>query len=249
VIPQWLQKHLDISEEDLQPSHFAADGKLLSTRRHGLNSLVAGRVCSLCNNGWMSQLEERARPLLVPLMEASREVVDLTVQERAILGEWALKTVAVLNAASNFHSNVPTAHFHALYRREALPPNGVKIFGQQHHGTSVFNWMQGSVWKLVTDEADSLTEYTTDYVNANSYKITLLLGQLLLVVAYWPDPNWRMLIWRGVHIPLWPIAGPIAWYGTDPLESGFQWDNSLEAQVAFHVTLGLRHDPLDRVEN
>jgi hypothetical protein len=242
VIPQWLQNHLGIAEEDLQPSHFQPDGKLLSTRTHPLKSLVTGQVCARCNNGWMSQLEEQARPLLVPLIDASREVVDLTEDERAILGRWTLKTAAVLNAGSNFHSNVPPNHFRALYRRGRLPPKGVKIFGQQHHGTSIFSWTQGSVWKLVADDSGPIAEYTTDYVNANSYKITLLLGKLLLLAAYWPDPSWRMIIWRGIHVPLWPIAGPIAWYGSDPLASGFNWDNSLEAQVAFHVTLGVRHD-------
>jgi len=102
--------------------------------------------------------------------------------------------------------------------------------------------MQGSPWWLTADQRH-LAGYSREFINANSYKISLQLKNLLLLVAYWPDPGWRMIVWRGVHIPLWPVQGPVAWYDDDPIAAGFSWKDSRKAQAEFHMALALRYDP------
>jgi hypothetical protein len=49
-----------------------------------------------CNDGWMSTLETRAKPLLVPM--ARGESVRLDEAEQKILALWALKTVLMFKS-------------------------------------------------------------------------------------------------------------------------------------------------------
>ena len=53
-------------------------------------------VCQSCNNGWMSALENEAKPLIQRLL--SDGVVDLE-KEREIIARWVLKTCMVFEAA------------------------------------------------------------------------------------------------------------------------------------------------------
>jgi len=156
VLPQWLLDYLEIRETDVSPTHTDGQGEVLSTRQHRLENLVEGRVCSTCNNGWMSSLGMQAKNLLIPLMEAQREVAELNMAERLCLARWTFQTALVLNSASNFHKNVPPEHFSYLYSvQESLPP-AVVVAGQQHHGDSRFYWLQ-MPFALTSSQAGNLS--------------------------------------------------------------------------------------------
>lgn len=51
------------------------------------------KVCGVCNNGWMSQLEERARPVLLRLVVSDANAV--TVEEQATLARWLFKSAVL----------------------------------------------------------------------------------------------------------------------------------------------------------
>lgn len=241
IFPRWLLDYLRIREEDISPTHTNAQGQVLSTRRHKLENLVEGRVCSKCNNGWMSSLEDQIKPLLVSLMETEKEVIELKPDERLKVARWAFKTAITLNSASNFHKNVPPSHFSYLYRvQDSLPPS-VVVVAQQHHGDSPFYWLQ-QPFMLTSAQAADISLDEAKNLGASSYKISLQLKKLLLVIAYWPWTDWRYIFWRGIHIPLWLVRGPVLFYGNDPLGKGFPWCDSLAALSTFHVTLSVGHN-------
>lgn len=239
VLPQWLLDHLDIKDEEVTPTHFTADGNVVSTRRHRLSNLVEGSICATCNNGWMSRLENDAKRILIPLMAGEREVVQLSREERLLLAQWTCKTTYVLNSSSNFVSNVPVDHFKFLHENVNSLPQGVVVVAQQNHGTTRFYWLQHQFFMKsdVHPYIDSLDE--AQKLVKPSYKISLLLNKLILLVAYWPWPGWQMVLWPGIHIPLWPNKGRVGWYSQDPIDGGFPWFDSLESLTAFHQTLGI----------
>jgi hypothetical protein len=239
VLPQWLLNHLAIGNEDIRPTHFTAEGNVVSTRRHKLRNLVEGSVCSNCNNGWMSRLENDAKPILIPLMAGTREVVQLNKEERLLLARWTCKTCYVLNTSSNYHPKVPSNHLEYVHQNEKALPNNVAVVAQQQQGGLKFYW-----WQQQFFMKSDTHPYVTGYEEAQrllkpSYKISLLLNKLLLLVAYWPWPAWRMVLWPGIHIPLWPHSGTVGWYHQDPLTEGFPWFDSLRAIHAFHQTFGI----------
>ncbi len=239
VLPQWLLDHLEIRDEKVNPTHFKADATVVSSRRHTLDNLVEGSICADCNSKWMSQLEEEAKPILVPLMAGEREVIQLSADERLVLARWTCKTAYVLNSSSNYEPKVPAAHFRHVRENVTSLPQFVAAVAQQHHGNSKFYWVQQQF--LMTSDFHpyfgTLEEART--LIAPSYKISLLLKKLILLIAYWPWEKWRMVLWPRIHIPLWPNRGPVGWYPQNPIPGGFPWFDSVEAINAFHVTLGL----------
>jgi hypothetical protein len=68
-----------------------------------------GRVCSKCNNGWMSALESVAMPILKPLIEGTANLYACKGEEAAIVGRWAAKTAYMLNAASAYPLKFPSS--------------------------------------------------------------------------------------------------------------------------------------------
>lgn len=232
VIPQWLLDHLGIRRAAITPSHTKPDGTVVSQRSHTLENLQEGRVCERCNTGWMSTLETEAMPLLVPLFSGDKTVVELTAPERVTVARWAAKTTFALNSASNYLKNVPPEHFTAI--RTAFP-RGLAVFGQQHHNTLPFYWLQTSAWHMTVPEHSRIRE-----APPSSYKVTLQFGKLLLLVAHWPLEGWRYGLWPGIHVPLWPQTGPIV--GITPASDEFPWHDSFEATAAFHCSLAICHD-------
>jgi hypothetical protein len=60
-----------------------------------LESFRFGAICETCNNGWMSELEGRAKPLLIALSRGERALSDLTEGECGIAAAWAGKTAII----------------------------------------------------------------------------------------------------------------------------------------------------------
>ena len=238
IFPQWLLDHLQIRDAEITPTHFSrSSGKAVSTRKHTADDLLAGRICERCNSGWMSDLENEVKSNIVALISAEKEVVDLSGDERIALARWAAKTAYLLNFASNYHKNVPDDHYSYLYSHDNSLPNGVTVLAQQHHGKLKFYWLQQAEWVTYTDE--SLDEEIAHLLESQSYKITLQFGKLILLVAYLPHPSLKFILWRGIHVPLWPHHGPVASYDRE----NFPWYDSIEAVVAFHSGLQVASQP------
>lgn len=242
VLPEWLLNHLGISDEAISPTHFTADGKVVSSRHHKLKNLVEGSICANCNTGWMSQLETEAKQILIPLMTGEREVVELKVDERVLLARWTCKTSYVLNSSSNYEPKVPPDHFGYMHKNVNSLPKSVAVVAQQHHGKSKFYWLQQQFSMSSGSHPYVSSQQEAHTLMKPTYKISLLLNKLLLLVAYWPWPEWSMILWPGIHIPMWPNKGPSGWYHQDPIPGGFPWDHSLEALTAFHQTLDIVRD-------
>ncbi len=237
VFPQWLLDYLGIRDEEITPTHFSGTtGAVVSTRRHTLNELVAGRVCKHCSTGWMSRLEDDVEPNVISLISANKVVVDLESQERIALARWTAKIAYLLNFASNYHKNIPINHYRHLYSHSDSLPDRVAVFAQHHHGHSKFYWLQQAEW-LVSVNSNAAKEVSR-LLQTQSYKITLQFGKLMLIVGYLPDPTLKFVLWSGIHIPLWPHRGPIGSYEKDD----FPWNDSYQAIAAFHSGLQVVHD-------
>ncbi len=65
-----------------------------SWSRTEIASVTSRSFCRDCNNGWMSQLEERAKPLLKPMILG--HPTGLTHAEQLIVATWATKSAMAL---------------------------------------------------------------------------------------------------------------------------------------------------------
>jgi hypothetical protein len=113
VWPQWVRPHLE---------HEAGPGTntrtIIRAERTESTSykaqpahLTVKCACEECNGGWMSQLEERAKPILLPMIE-DRAPVKLGSREAVIVATWAIKTALV--AGSEFAPRIPREFYTEL---------------------------------------------------------------------------------------------------------------------------------------
>ena len=53
-------------------------------------------VCASCNNGWMSALENKAKPILIPMID-TKSSHDLSADHMLILSQWITLNIMVLD--------------------------------------------------------------------------------------------------------------------------------------------------------
>jgi len=98
ALPDWLRELIlkrKASPEQRLTMHFGGDRpRTYSTR--DANITVHAPCKRTCNNGWMSKLEGRAKPILRPFVEAEPPIaVPIGEQQCAELAFWLLKTAMV----------------------------------------------------------------------------------------------------------------------------------------------------------
>lgn len=229
IIPQWLLKELDIEKSVIEPTHMSStDLSIVSQRVHTTDHLVSGNICSECNNGWMSKLEDENKKLLCDLMSVKREVKDLSDNERLGLARWTYKTALTLNSGTNYHKNIPSQHYHEFYSNSSTLPIGVVCLGQQHHENEVFNWLQWPIWSVHRLNIDEIVDKE---FKEKCYKISFQFKSLILSVVYMCIKGFIPLIEKGIHLPLYPKSGRCGWYENND----FSWNDSIKAIYEFHI--------------
>src|SRR5258708_3740942 len=80
------------------------------------------RVCSSCNNGWMSDLESEAEPLLSPLIFSPNTYGLFSATESRTLAFWISKTMLMFQFVNWEGATVPHSWFLHLRERHNPPP-------------------------------------------------------------------------------------------------------------------------------
>jgi len=210
VFPLWIQDELSLRNLEITPSwHAQPLGELLDERRQTWGTLVAGRICSICNNGWMSDLETTARPILLPLIRGERLVASLSHSEQYLTARWATKTVYTLSAAIQ-EKRVPPQQYRALHKEPSKLPTGVHIFATQRQVSKPAHYTVDATWQ---HSSKLEGEGHAAIVDQHSYKACLQLGRLLLLVVWWPlGTDWVLSAESKTYELLYPEDAKIIWH-------------------------------------
>jgi hypothetical protein len=156
-------------------------------------------VCMKCNNGWMSRLETKCKPMIGSLLEDLS--LPLDAEHRKFLSEWALK-MAMVNDSYEGHARFFTAaECHAFKSNNREIPDGTGVWAGRFTGRTLS--VIGSEFRLDSP--------TTQGV-AQGHVCTICVGHLILqalsvhkqpditTVSVAASPiNWETLL-----IQLWP---------------------------------------------
>jgi hypothetical protein len=198
IIPEWLINHLGIRDMTITPMLIeAASGRIIDARQHVLPAFVAGTVCGTCNRGWMSDLEQQTKPILVSLIADPHRLASLSNDERSTVAGWTFKTAAVLNRSSTYGSagdeiSRPVPEHHMREVMEGRIPNDVAIVGGGYASSKAFDWLQYGTWATPSNSIP-LREVDRN----RSYKIGLSFRDLVLAVAYYPSAEYRYGVIEG----------------------------------------------------
>jgi hypothetical protein len=95
VFSDWLLREFD-PEISMALYRRNGDGTNQQVRQQvKLTNFRLKAVCTPCNNGWMSQLESSAKPLILGLIRGGASLISLADDERRLLAMWAAKTAII----------------------------------------------------------------------------------------------------------------------------------------------------------
>jgi hypothetical protein len=167
-------------------------------------------VCEKCNQGWMSDLEQRAEPILSPMINGVSTGLDRTTQQ--IVATWAVKTAMVLEHTLS----APHAIYWSPNQRAALarPPHEIPtetIVRISSYRGSQLAWYTGGLGYVA--------KLTSPEPMAPSTQATIVVGSLVLQVSSdryeettgqasitWPPPHSAKSEW------IWPIQHAVVQY-------------------------------------
>jgi hypothetical protein len=206
VFPDWSRPYLQKDESE-RGSHWhwkqSGEEREERTFRGVPAQQTIGDVCKLCNNGWMSDIETRVKPYLVPAMQGKGRTFGK--QGQLELATWALKTALVIGAKGGY---VPTpAEFLRDFERKRRPEAKARVW---IGATPQDEWTYIDSRRLkVVSKGDEPP------AAANAHVTVLAIGHVAFYVVGWSVRKPRMeFVYRdfgGSLRPIWPSRGPVDW--------------------------------------
>lgn len=144
---------------------------------HATNVVVKA-VCSDCNNGWMSKLEIKARPILLRFQ--SDDTVTLVPDEAATVVRWAQKTSTMLDRWSTGPRAYPAEVFKAIHENKS--PSGNWHIRLAHAAEQAEVSFSHS--PLMSDEVPHGSNQRTGYLVG--VQSMMSIGRLHLMVRFSP---------------------------------------------------------------
>jgi hypothetical protein len=140
-------------------------------------------VCKTCNETWMSQIEEKAKPILTPLITG--EIYTITKDDCLTISQWiTLKIMVAENNKNNSPSEIVTTQSQrsALKNSQKIPDNlWVVISRCGAPGYKTFYLRNAATIGLGP---------IVENRNKNTHCITLGIGELLLQVFHTTVDRW-----------------------------------------------------------
>jgi hypothetical protein len=202
------------------------DGTVVEFRREPFQSKVKV-VCEPCNNGWMSGLETRTKPVLGPMIIGQEQM--LRTRDQRLLAFWAVKTALMVE-----HLVVPAARvipesaYRALYEAGQPDPRQLVLLSHRTHtgpGTRLVHSIKQRInhLEMTPEVADANRDAIGRWLEAGEcmYRITFAVGAVVFLVFGHTFP-----IRVGVGIPavgpvvrIWTVSGRFTWPSTPSVES------------------------------
>jgi hypothetical protein len=221
VWPLWLMRRFPSSDKARTYAEIGA--RDLGNWRSAKPTLAVKRVCGACNNGWMSRLEEQAKPVLESILDDKLKAVDTLLQ--AVVARWAVKTVMVLEAVDSSRSCFYSEDERSLMRTTQSIPKR----------TSVWIAMCVDHRDIYSAAKDLRTSRGDDGIRA--FATTMAFGPLAVQVVSIKTPAEIASTvavtyevsdgpWDRTLVQVWPSsANPLVW----PPEYGLAQELGLEA--------------------
>jgi hypothetical protein len=181
-------------------------------------------VCQQCNNGWMKELEDRARPILLPLLDGFK--ITLPLANQRVVAAWAAKTCFALMYSDRYSPHyVPGAHYQFMAERKgAEPPSEVGVLlaydDSSTEGDEIIiadgAGRRAYLWAFAPREVTVLppgtdVEYPVYVLTLRIHRLVcVVVGSATLPLSYGPipyigEPEYLRRVWPLNEVPvLWP---------------------------------------------
>jgi hypothetical protein len=212
IWPKWLRDYIDMDDLNypLQraieyPTHITDSIKVISG--HPFSRRVR-MVCSNCNNGWMSQIQEDVKPVIVDLFQGKR--FEIFRRPRRLISSWAAMSTIAADATSERFAVVSEEERKEFFRNR-LPPEHWRIWiGLCSDNIKAPNYRHYSSELLSNKDrhrSGSISEAAT--IQATTYRIRRLAVHVMTssneagreVIRKWKWRRFRPYLTR-----IWPVT-------------------------------------------
>jgi hypothetical protein len=233
VWPKWIREEVALRYGNVKWDALR-DGKVRSTPV--LDAQVK-RVCETCNNGWMSDLEGRAKPVLVPMMFGALPQISLSPEDQGVVALWAYKTVLMADFFGARRTLDP--HVYTAFFRERCPPRRSWVLMAAYAG-SAKRLRSYSTTTTVTRE---MQHNAVGVLERNPIELPAVIGTLVVFHLVL-----QVVIYSGKDLPL-RVANGHAWeqmiWPVDP--APVTWPPNMDTlDEAALITLAMRRGTLRR---
>lgn len=163
-------------------THYSALGTIKSVRRiSGKNHTYRG-VCAKCNNGWMSELENKFRNI-VKSKPPHDLIKVINRRDRTTISRWITKTAIIAHFSSNYRKILPLSIARTMFET-GNNLKGVKVFVGLVKPARRIVWLQTSPYSCTIRKSD---QNNIDFFN-DVFVFLLSIDSLMLCFT-WKDNN------------------------------------------------------------
>jgi hypothetical protein len=216
VFPQWLNRYLPPGRQEFEQARYGTGGFDIVRSGIGLDFTVR-KVCALCNNGWMAQLEARIIDILHPLI-TGLEIQLLSLTDQRQIAVWAAKTAMMLDN-TQAAPILPDGQLARMRTHRAIPT-----------GTRIWMGACQELYPLVaglTIKIDYEHIENPGILQSGGFFTPLKIGHLCLYVYFTPQVAVMQLPspYRAALARIWPRRGSaLPWPPPSRPESGQEFE-------------------------
>lgn len=202
VFAAWLLKLLKAKDASMTFFRRAHDGSRVPYRNEMLiDSFRLPAICAACNNGWMSRLENRAKPLIESLIcGGSTTLESLDNEQRQLLARWAGKTAIIETHAIGAESPVDGKLLRWMRTNEDGSPGRFAVVAAPNSCGGIGHLQVGIITDLLGGHSKTIA------VNI----VVLGFPNLILTCGFpWPEIDYECRCDLSFYRPLWPES--VAW--------------------------------------
>jgi len=186
------------------------------TRFVPIPEAVAPRVCANCNGGWVSQLEQRAQPLVLALMFSDQPCVDLSPSDQQTLATWAIKTALTTEL---WHPKQWIAErWYSSFYANQVPSNNCTIWTAAYNSTLVALYSSSTKVEVRSTHSFSSDGVLVEVPASHEGTLyTLRMFRLIVQILFQSDyvPLGRSDDYRVVR-QIWPLPNPVLAMAAEP---------------------------------
>jgi hypothetical protein len=157
------------------------------------HSLRVKCVCEACNNGWMSRLQERAKPVVLPLIKG--ETTTLTRRKQELASAWIAMAVICAEFGDRSRVAVQPEDRQWLMTRRMPPATGWKIWIGRHQRSRLIRRPHLTHYALRVVEQETGERPFRGMPFFNTQATTYVVGELHVhaISSAWPRcvSEWR----------------------------------------------------------
>lgn len=190
IYSKWIFNLLQTKETVFKPSfHIIKRSNANEYSDEFSNSISDGReiryddftlkqVCITCNNGWMSEIEEKVKQLFQIILNGHLSINDIDGDDALILSQWAILKV-MLASLTIQEKIIFSTMAYTLIRKGIIPEGFIVEVAKMKHNK--LNYMIGGP---VVRKSFDISREELDLATMNFYKACLQIGEVGFRISF-----------------------------------------------------------------